>query len=581
MSLQETKEQMLQLLRDTENRVIALSGKWGTGKTHLLSEITKSSGEESIKGALYVSLFGLSTIDQVKGKLIETVALGAEANAKILDGAKQALKAGIKALEGFHKGFSALNDLNLLLLAPTMLKGKVIVLDDIERKHEKLGIDEILGFIDEFTQRHSARFVLVLNSDQLAKREIWETFREKVIDQEIRLLTTPAEAVSIAVGITASRYAASIERAAITCGLTNIRIIRKIIRATNRILGDHDLEQALLMRVVPSIVLFSAIHYKGLEDGPDVHFALNVGAPDEWGDLAKGDNEAMDDEEKKRARWRLMMKELGIAGCDEFEVLLVEFLESGLFDKTKLTPIIERYIAEKNNFEALERARQVLDQIEWDYRLSESDLVNRAKELVPNAGLLDPYVASELDRELAQLNGGKDVGAAIVAAWISAFKGRKHDEVDDDNTFGRYIHPQIAAEITAMKNTIHSGMSVLDACLHIIENSGWGTRHEIALRRATADDFEAEIRKMDPALLGRFLRRMLQMRLQKERYDEHFGTATEHFVEACRKIANDPTSERLGSIVTRVFESVRLAANLKPPQEDPPAMPEDGVPPTP
>ncbi len=122
MSLKETKEHLLELLDDAENEVIALSGKWGTGKTYLWGEVMKESKDETVNGALYVSLFGLSGIDQVKRKLIESVAPGAEAHPKIWATAKQAVSSGIKVLEGFHKGFAALSDLNLLLLAPLMLR---------------------------------------------------------------------------------------------------------------------------------------------------------------------------------------------------------------------------------------------------------------------------------------------------------------------------------------------------------------------------------------------------------------------------------------------------------------------------
>lgn len=39
MSLQRTKERLVSLLGQVDNRVIALSGKWGTGKTHLWNEV--------------------------------------------------------------------------------------------------------------------------------------------------------------------------------------------------------------------------------------------------------------------------------------------------------------------------------------------------------------------------------------------------------------------------------------------------------------------------------------------------------------------------------------------------------------
>ena len=559
MSLKETKEHLLELLGDADNKVIALSGKWGTGKTHLWGEVVKESKDEKVNGALYVSLFGLSSNDQVKRKLIESVAPGAEAHPKLWDAAKQAVSSGLKALEGFHKGFAALSDLNLLLLAPMMLREKVIVIDDIERKHEKLGIDEILGFIDEYTQQHKARFVLVLNSDQLAKREVWDTLREKVIDQELKLLTTPEEAFSIAVALFPSRHADAIKKASVACGLTNIRIIGKVIKAANRILGDRALEDALLARVVPSIVLFSAIHYKGLEDGPDFQFALSIGSPSDWGDFLKDKNKEPTDEDKRRAKWRLLMGEL-----------VVEFLESGLFDSSKLTPIIDRYVAEKQNIEAREKASQFITKVFWDHRIDDAELLEMSKELPGIAGLLDPYVCSELDIALAGIPGGGGVGQAIIDGWIAAFRGQNHERINDDNPFNRPLHAAIAAEFAAVNARAQASTTVLDACMHIMENGGWGTMQEVAMKGATAADFESAIRGMEIEKLRKFMRRMIEMRLQRQTYDPHFGTATERFVEACRAIANDPASSRLAGLIKRLFAGTALASELLPIQAQAP-----------
>lgn len=73
------------------------------------------------------------------------------------------------------------------------------------------------------------------------------------------------------------------------------------------------------------------------------------------GDFVKDKNEEPTEDEKRRAKWRLLINELGINGCGEFEALVVEFLESGLFDASKLAPIIDRYVAEKHAVEARER----------------------------------------------------------------------------------------------------------------------------------------------------------------------------------------------------------------------------------
>jgi hypothetical protein len=434
--------------------ICGLSGKWGTGKTHLWNEVKAGSGDDKVKNALYVSLFGLSSIDQVKRKLIETAIPGVESHGGLFDGLKNLFKAGVKAASEHYKALAAINDLNVLLMAPVVLRNKLIVIDDIERKHEKLGIDEVLGFIDEYSQQHVSWFVLVLNDDQLStkddQKKLWATFREKVIDQEIKLSTSADEAFSIAIGLRPSKYAEAIKQASITCSLTNIRVVVKVIKVANQILAGRDLEESIQARVVPSIVLFSAIHYRGMDDGPDFKFALNVGNPN-WAGFAKDKNEEPTPEEKREDGWRMLMQELGIHGCDEFEKQLVEFFESGLF-------------------EAREAAHNFLKRVYWDHRVDEAQLVAEAAVLPASAGLLDPFVATELQSVLAQLPGGAAIGDAIVDGWIVGYRESNPSTVNDENPFNNPLHPKIQAEFAAIKATAQANATVVDACMHVIEN---------------------------------------------------------------------------------------------------------------
>lgn len=102
------------------------------------------------------------------------------------------------------------------------------------------------------------------------------------------------------------------------------------------------------------------------------------------------------------------------------------------------------------------------------------------------------------------------------------------------------------------KHDLQRSVTVVDACMHIIENNGWSTLQENVLRNATAKDFENAIRGIeDLDQFGRFMTRMVQMCQQPANY-QCFGTATQRFMEACREIANDPESPRLAGIVRRV-----------------------------
>jgi hypothetical protein len=568
MSLSKTKDRLSRLLGQNDKRVIALSGKWGTGKTHLWNEVKDASDDEKVKKALYVSLFGLSSVDQVKRKLIESAIPGVESHGGVFDGIKSLFNAGVTAASQHYKAMAALKDLNVLLMAPVVLRDKLIVIDDIERKHSKLGIDEVLGFIDDYSKQFRVRFVLVLNDDQLSsdgvQAKLWTTFREKVIDEEVRLSTSPDEAFSIAIKLTPSKYAHALGRAIKACGLTNIRIVGKVVNTANQILIGRDLDQAIQARVVPSIALFSAIHYRGIPDGPDFQFALNVANPD-WMHFGRDKNAEPTEQEKREDRWRLLMQELGVHGCDEFEKLLVEFLESGLFDVDRVQAIIDRFVTETKALQAQQAAREFLKRAFWDHRVTDADLLAEASQFTASAELLDPYVTTQIFDTLSEIPNGQALGQAIVDAWIAAFQAGGHHDVEDDNPFNNPIHEDIQAAFDAAKARVQGSATVVDACIDIIDNSGWGTLQEVAMKRATAADFDAAIRGMDIDTLRRFMRRMIEMRLQRETYDVHFGTATQHFIDACRAISKDSNSPRLAALIQKLFVRTALAGEIMPP----------------
>ncbi|SCK42617.1 hypothetical protein VAR608DRAFT_4086 [Variovorax sp. HW608] len=336
----------------------------------------------------------------------------------------------------------------------------------------------------------------------------------------------------------------------------------------NQILAGRDLDQAIQSRVVPSIVLFSAIHYRGITDGPDFQFALNVANPD-WMHFGRDKNAEPTEQEKREDRWRLLMQELGIHGCDEFEKVLVEFLESGLFDAEQVQVIIDRYVAETEALQVRQAARDFLNAAFWDHRMSDADLLVKAGQFPASAGLLDPYVVTQLFDALSEITDGQALGQAIVSAWIAAFAAGDHHDVEDDNPFNNPIHPDIKAAFDAAKARVQANATVVDACMDIINDNGWGTLQEVAMKRATAADFEAAIRGMEIDKLRRFMRRMIEMRLQRATYDVHFGTATQHFVDACRAISNDPNSPRLAALVKKLVSRTALAAELSTPAAGP------------
>ena len=568
MSLQSTKDHLIQLLDDQDNKVIALSGKWGTGKSHLWRDVKGGSQDQKVQAALYVSLFGLASMDQVKLKIIQSSIPVAGESSVWWDRAKKGWSAASKVLESVNKGFGAINEIALLAV-PAFLKERVIVLDDIERKHANLSVDEVMGFIDEYTQQHGARIVMILNNDKLADKVLWDTLREKVIDQELRLDTTSAEAFEIAVRIVPTQYADRIGKAIEVCGVTNIRIICKVIKAVNRILGNRKgLSEEVLARVVPSTVLLAATHYKGLENGPDFEFILKIANPDAWGDYGKNEEE-LDEAGKQRAGWRLMLHKIGIVGCDEYENIVVDFLKSGLFDSADVEKIISRYISEADVMHAVTLARKLHEHAVWHHRMTDAELTAEAEEVVKHAHLLDPYTVTSQHQLISELTDGQPIADQLVKNWIDTFKAKNLENFEYENFWNQPIHPDIEAAFDATKAKSQAKSSVFDACKHIAENSGWGSKQEAILKASTVQDFESMIRTLEVEDLRLFMCKFLDMCIHSGTYKEHFGPAIDHFVEACKNIYNDHSVPRLGKLIENLFESSKLKSRLIPPAEAP------------
>ena len=71
MSMATTKAQLERLLADGDSKVIALSGRWGTGKTHMWEELCNAAQDDVVRKSLSVSLFGAASIADLKLRLVQ------------------------------------------------------------------------------------------------------------------------------------------------------------------------------------------------------------------------------------------------------------------------------------------------------------------------------------------------------------------------------------------------------------------------------------------------------------------------------------------------------------------------------
>src|SRR5690606_35983026 len=71
-----------------------------------------------------------------------------------------------------------------------LVQNYVICIDDLERKHDNLGVKEVMGLVDELARQKNCKVVLIFNKDSLSspdEQEVYEKYREKVVDIELTM----------------------------------------------------------------------------------------------------------------------------------------------------------------------------------------------------------------------------------------------------------------------------------------------------------------------------------------------------------------------------------------------------------
>lgn len=557
MTIERCRQNFLLALNSQENRVIALSGKWGTGKTHLWRQVQKESRDDAIQNAAAVSLFGVSSLNELKTKVAQAL-LPRLQDDRVAAQVSAALSGLTKLAKAVHRGFNALDDLPVLAL-PTLLNNKFLVIDDIERKHQKLNIDEILGFIDECVQTYKCRVLLILNDDKLKDKEIWEQFREKVIDQELRLETSAAEAFEIAKGLTSTDWPDELESATVACGITNIRILGKIIRVANHLLTHNgELSPQVVTKVVPPIVLLSAIHYKSLPEGPTFEYVMNHNAA--LSATARALRKQRPDHEESEEdglheQWDLLLRKLKIHSGGEFEQLVIEYLRTGLMDTLAVRDLIERYQLDGRILSTQNSVSAFFHHYNWHPEITEADLIDELRCLLPVVEFIEAPTLSYLIDLADELTHNTSLGKEFLAAWSTALDKAFPDGLDP-SPWGsmRPVRPDVTKVLEAAYARRSHATTLIQACNHIRSTKGWGSAEEQLLKSISATEYETEIRQATGVDLEVIVHQSMQFVVHKDAH-QIFGDVGNRFVQACKAIVTTDPHSRLTALIRRFFTS--------------------------
>jgi hypothetical protein len=534
-------ESLTALLNDRDHKVVALRGKWGTGKTYLWKTMA-SSILVGGKPPVYVSLFGVRTIKELKLRILQSISLSDQTAFSKFAETGGGFFAGIMKR---YTGYSA-EDAAVLWLS-SFVKDRLIVVDDLERKHSSLGTDEVMGFLNEYSESHGAKFLVLLNLEKLDD-ELWNTLHEKVVDGEVVLDPSPTEAFDIAADGKDDGYIVYARDACQKLKITNIRIIRKILRVLDKVAMAVKTPHNAHNRWVGSVVLLVSLHYRAAENAPPFDYIKSFNSFEcGFQTVVEGED---GDEQKE---WSRLLESLGVHSIDDFEFILQDYLNSGLLREQELQKVLVGYQTEYDRGDFYSRRRELFLAYWWDPSLSQAELRVQSRQVVDQVDMLSPSEISEFIGVLERF-GDADLAQEAVDKWASSLPHRsEYENITTSNQINEFDHlrPSVKAALQASLPALDLKLTLAEAMSNIVYGS-WGSRETHALESATFEDYISTIQSLKHIELKNFLEEHVKWH-ETQLGIEYFPKGVENFVSACKAIClSDPTG-RLTGMIKRVF----------------------------
>ena len=235
---------------------VMLKGKWGSGKTHFINKY-KDVLKRNNKKFIYVSLYGVTSYDEIETKFLEVLHPKLYNKKTILAGkiAKGLLKATLKVdLDDDGKSDGSISGQVPSLNAGDLLNTKdyILIFDDLERCSIK--INDLLGYINYFVEHQEYKVILLAN-DEKFKSEEYHEIKEKLIGKTFEVVSNTELAYDCFIKEIDNNkifldYKENILRIYKQSNYNNLRVFRQVIldfdRFYNEILKQHSKKQNLI-----------------------------------------------------------------------------------------------------------------------------------------------------------------------------------------------------------------------------------------------------------------------------------------------------------------------------------------------
>lgn len=193
------------LLNDelSNKKIIMLSGKWGSGKTHFWQNEIEPNIKE--KPNAYISLYGKTSIESIENDLYMQIYSASNNEGNLIS------KGCSTLLTTYARVFKPLSIIDADESEQIVLKSKhkiaiealeknaLICFDDFERKSKAVDLNDLFGFITQLALNFDCKVIIILNSDVFEgeDKNIFTNVKEKTVSKYLMFNPTCEELFEI------------------------------------------------------------------------------------------------------------------------------------------------------------------------------------------------------------------------------------------------------------------------------------------------------------------------------------------------------------------------------------------------
>ena len=192
----------------SNGKVIMLSGKWGSGKTHFWQNIIEKNIKKEKIPNNYISLYGKTSIQEIKNEVFLKIFESVDSY-EVIEKGKNLAKNTVNLASSFFGAISILgvsldiskitdkpfenlekmlDDKKLKKTEEYLNSGAIICFDDFERKSKDIDLNDLFGFITQLTLNFSCKVVIILNDDVFEgeEKKIFSNVKEKSVSKFLK-----------------------------------------------------------------------------------------------------------------------------------------------------------------------------------------------------------------------------------------------------------------------------------------------------------------------------------------------------------------------------------------------------------